>query len=168
MNGEFIQDGGHPSGCADLVGDHGEDVIVFLGIVLDELLGQGLGPTEDTWLTTDRDGSRADDVICPNGGSYSIAAGADIHAARVDKEIELDTAEMVGPVKPLYARSEACCVDDTGWETAWRKAEAATVGTRQGVSGIPCRSIESGEVVLKRVSELYEGSMRVNAGEWTG
>jgi hypothetical protein len=175
---ELIKDGHHP-GYADLVCEHGEELLVVLRVFFEELLrerlgGASLGVGERLGLEgvageCGGGGARVE-FAGPDGdeGGGRLAAEANGDAGGVDEEVELAPTEEGDPVKPLDAGGDARRVYGTGGQAVGGEGEAAAAGTAEWFLRDPGRSVERDEVDLQDVLELQDSCCRVRDDERAG
>jgi hypothetical protein len=172
---ELGENGGHPGGCADLVGKHGEDLLLLLLVLLKDLLGEGLAGRTDGELGAERRlGADGDLDGCSWFGGFSrpdiddliLASNGD--ACWVDEEIEFAVTEESDPVEPLDVGGSTGGPDGPGGEASGRKGHAATARAPNGFCGDPGGGVVGDEVGLEHGLEFNESRGCVGASELGG
>jgi hypothetical protein len=158
-----INDWCRPGGCADLICDHYEYFVVVCALALEKLLSDGLGLRVGVGRK-DR-GSSVRDLLRPDGDKSRTFVETKGYAARVDKEVELATAESGDPVEPLDASCEACAIDSSRGKTGWGEGETAAARAAEGFFRCPCGGIKGRQVSLEDELQLYDGGSRVRDDE---
>jgi hypothetical protein len=157
-----------------MVGNHGKELFVFLGINFGELLGQGFlwqrKLSRVAGIRSDKCGRRQ--LVCPNGYEFGLGARKTCESegdtTGVDEEVELSATECGYPLGPGNVDRGTGSVDGTRRGSRGGQSKAAATGPTKGVVDIPGGGVVWDEIGLKDHLELREGDGRKGLEEGTG